>query len=284
MKSRIAVCSIALTLGVGAGACGSQSRGDGTADPPSRVGSTAQDLIATTGNIMMWPAGPIAWDGLVGTWPMAVWSTGAIGGLAFDVTGVTGLGVTGIGLGGIGAVPITDPFLNAFNAGFGAPFAGVGMPAFGAAGLFAPAFGFGGAFAPFPVDSFGFGAFGAGGFLGATVAGGVASPWLTPFLAPTLTSSALMFNDLAMTSAMTPLMFNVTFTAAAAQTATAMNMGSLSIFATPIASTALTGAAIPFSSLAFPIGIPAAALAAPVGIAAPVLGGAVAAPFVGAAF
>ena len=143
------------------------------------------------------------------------------------------------------------------------PWAGVGAPILGTAGLIAPAFGFAGAFDPFPVGAFGFGAFGGAGlgFFGATVADGTVSPWLTPFLAPTLTSSALMFNDLAMTSAMMPLTFNVTFTAASAQAATMMNTASLSLFATPIASTALTTAAIPFSSMAFPIAMPLAAVA-----------------------
>jgi hypothetical protein len=230
------------------------------------TGTTEQkQVVGATGNIMIWPAGGIAWDGLTGTWPISVWSSGPIGGLAFDMFGATDLGLSCLGCGaGILPIGITTPWLNAFVPTAGA--AAFGAPLLGRAGLFAPGFGFQGAFSPFTgVDGVGFSAFapGLGLSQGSFVDGALGG--LTPFLTPTLTNSALMFTDLNAIDVFTPFTFNVSFTAqsAAAQSAIESssasfnNFGSLSIFATPIGFSGLgTAGAFPFTSMLFPFSTP----------------------------
>lgn len=264
MKKAIAWFPLALALGIGSVGCGAQAQPTDGAGDDTASGSAQDKLLAATGNIMMWPTGPIAWNGLNGTWPIAVWSTGTIGALAFDVAGVNNLGCTAVGLPGVVAVPITTPYLNAFTAGIGTGFA-FGAPLLGTAPLLAP--GIAGA----GVGAVGFGAFAPGvGFAGSTFANGTFTGGLSPWLTPALTSNALMFTNLAASTAMAPLMFNLTFTATAAtQTAiAAQNLAAMSFFATPIAATALTGAAIPFTSMMFPIMAPFGAIA-PLGAVAP---------------
>lgn len=254
MSSRSLLSACALVVAVGAGGCAADSQQP--ADAENSVGKTeAAQLIAATGNIMAWPLAGITWNGLVGTWPIAVWSPATIGGLAFDVTGVTGLGVTLAGFPGITAVPISNAFLTAFTTPAAAPFLGT-APLLGAGGLFAPAFGFTGAFNPWIGAGVGFGAFAPSGLWTGTFANGLLTPgWLG--WTPTLTTSALMFNNLTAINAMTSFTFNVTFTAQAAAQIAAMSTAALSIFATPILSSALVaGTAIPFTSLAFPIMLP----------------------------
>jgi hypothetical protein len=182
---------------------------------------------------MAWPTGPIAWTGLTGTWPIALWSSAAIGAVAFDIAGLTHLGVTVAGYPNLTAVPITTPYLNAFLAPQSAPLLAAG-------GLYAPA-GFTGLYAPYTLPAW-------------------AGTWLTP----AITSSALMVTNLATLNTFTPYLFNVTFTAQSAAHAAAITQAAaastmaLSIFATPILPTALAAqtAAVPFVSMAYPIMLP----------------------------
>lgn len=215
-----------------------------------------------TGNIMAWPAGPIAWNGLNGTWPISVWSPGTIGGLAFGLgTGFTNFGVTAVGYPNIVASTITTPWLNAFVPTVGAG-AGWGAGLFGPAGLNAPAFGYTGAYSPYLTGlGYGYGAYGTGfGFDGTWANGAFGPGWGGAWWTPTLTNSALMFNNLAAINTFTPYTFNVTFTAQSAAQASAIttaslmnNMGVLSIYATPITAANLAATStIPFMSMAYP--------------------------------
>jgi hypothetical protein len=285
MKPRtlISLSLVALPLAAGSSACTAPTQQ--AADEPTAQTAETQ-LIGLTGNIMAWPAGPIAWNGLTGTWPISIWSPAAIGGLAFGIgTGLTGFGVTALGFPGLVAIPITTPFLNAFVPPVGA--AGLLGTAglFGGAGLLAPSFGFTGTFTPFLPGGFAFGAFGANTALQTTFANSTLFPGWGTWLTPTLTSSALLFTNIAAMTAFTPLTFNVTFTAASAAQAAAVssmaamaNMSALSIFATPILGTQLaTMSTIPFMSIAFPITMPLATT--PLLGAAPLLG---TAPLLGA--
>jgi hypothetical protein len=275
------ICSLyTCALATSVTACGTEK----VDVPQEQSASTEQKVITAAGNIMVWPAGPIVWDGLVGTWPISVWSPVPIGGLAFDVVGATGLGVGCLGLDGIVPVGISDAYLAGF--GFGAT-AGVAAanwaPWLGPAGLFAPGFGFAGVYTPFVPDgfSYGFGAFAPwmGAFQASFVNGAVV-PGFMPWLNPILTTNALMFNNLAVLNTFTPYTFNVTFTAASAAQAAAVqttafaNQMALSIFATPIMPGALVaGAPIPFMSMVYPILpplLPPAAIAPPL-VAAPLL-------------
>jgi hypothetical protein len=250
MKSRTLISVFTLALAATSGACSSGSQQ--TADEPTASTEQAQVIMPAVGNIIAWPAGPIAWNGLVGTWPISVWSPATIGGLAFGINGVTNLGVTALGFPGLVAGPITTPFLNAFVPPVGVAGA-LGAPFFGTAGLIAPAFGFNGAFNPAFTAGFGFGAFAPMGAIQGTFLNGALFPGLG-FLTPTLTNSALLFTGLAPLSTFTPFTFNVTFTAQAAAQAAAISTASLSVFATPILPTALaTMTTIPFMSMAFPI-------------------------------
>jgi hypothetical protein len=252
MKPRtlISLALLAMPLAAGSTACTAETQQQTAADEPTSTAEAAQ-LIATT-PIMIWPAGPIAWTGLNGVWPIAVWSPAAITGLAFGLTGATNFAVTNAAL---MSTAISSAWLGAFVP----PVATTGLLGapglLGSAGFIAPAFGFTGTFAPFATAGFGLGTFGAGfGLQGAFLNGGF-MPWST-ILTPTLTSSALMFTNIAAMTAVTPLMFNVAFTAQSAATATAiasqaafMNTASLSIFAT----NAALATTIPFTSIAFPI-------------------------------
>ncbi|MBX3190718.1 MAG: hypothetical protein KF819_27215 [Labilithrix sp.] len=242
------------------------------------TGTTEQSIVAAAGNIMIWPAGPIAWDGLVGTWPISVWSSGAIGAIAFDMVGVSNIGVGLTGFDGMFPIGITTPWLDAFVPAAATAGAATvaGAPFLGAAGAFAPGFGFAGAYDPVAVDGFGFGAFAPGvGAIQATFADGVVAPGFAGWFTPTLTSSALMFTNLAAVDAFTPFTFNVTFTAAsmaqasAIAASSAMAATSLSIFATPIGPAALTAAAIPFTSMLYPFMVPIVPFGA---VGAPVVG------------
>jgi len=285
MKSRTLLSLFALTLAASSTACSAgPQQGTDQAEPTATTDSA---IITTTGNVMVWPAGPVTWNGLVGTWPINVWAPMPIGALAFGGAGVTGLGITAVGFPSLVAAPITTAYLNAFVPPLVVPTAAA-TPFFGAAGLNAPAFGFTGTFAPFSTSNFGYnyGAFTSSAALQTSFVNGALLPgWSSAWLNPTLTNSALMFNNLAVLNSFTPYTFNVTFTAqsaaqaAAVQTAAISNAAALSIFATPILPTALATATmpIPFSSMVYPIMLPlplpvATPIAAPIGapVAAPV--------------
>lgn len=283
MKPRHLVSAISCMLAASTFACsGEPDRAPASEESTS---STAQSVMSATGNILIWPAAPITWDGLVGTWPISVWSTGAIGGLAFDTMGLSLTGIELVGMGDLAPVPITPPLLNAFMptpGAVGAP-GTFAPPVFGPAGVAAPDYGFAGAFDPFvpPVPAFGFGAFAPGvGATEVTMIDGAVAPGFQSWLTPTLTGSALVFSGLTPVDAFTPLTFNVTFTAAqpgliqpgALGAAPALNLANLSIFATPIAPTALTGEPIPFTSMVYPVAVPLIPMpAAPLAPTAPVL-------------
>jgi hypothetical protein len=285
MKPRtlISLFALALPLATGSTACMSESQPSSSSDP-SAVESTQKtseaQLITTAGSIMAWPMGPIAWNGLVGTWPIAVWSPAAIGGLAFDVAGVSNLAVTS-SMATLQATTISTAFLNAFVPPVGV--AGVaGMPLVGPGGLFAPAFGFTGAYAPFFGAGFGLGAFAPGAALTGTWLNGAFTPGWNAWFTPALTANALMFNNLAFVNTFTPFVFNVSFMAQSAAQATAFAANTaafssaLSIFATPftadmlaaqtaattsaVAATTAAATTMPFMSMVFPIMMPIPAL------------------------
>jgi hypothetical protein len=261
MKPRTLISLFALALAASSSACTAETQPQASSDEPTAT--TEQAQIAALGNIMAWPAGPVVWNGLNAMWPINVWSPAAIGGLAFDIAGMTNFGITVAGFPNMFPVTITTPFLNAFVPPVGTFAPGAwATPFFGAAGLNAPAFGFTGAFAPFATGlGFGFGSVAPFGALNATwLNGGLAAGF--GLWAPTLTANALMFNNLAVLNTFTPWTFNLTFTAQAAaqQTAfmaqsAAISTAALSVFATPIMPAAIATAAlpIPFMSMAWPI-------------------------------
>lgn len=258
MKTRniISLLVLSLPLASGSLACGSGAQSD---EPTAQT--SQEQVIGAAGSIMAWPLGPVTWNGLTGTWPIAVWSPATIGTLAFGLNGFGGLGVTAVGFNNIVAAPITTGVLNGFIPPVAAtPLLGA-TPFLGASGLFAPAFGFTGAFNPWAGGAgwgFGLNAFAPVGGFSTTFANGAFTPGLNWWI-PTLTSSALMFSNLAAINTFTPFTFNITFTATAAQaaafSASAASFASLSIFATPIlpGAFAATTAGIPFMSIAFPV-------------------------------
>ncbi|HEX8793029.1 MAG TPA: hypothetical protein VF765_18925 [Polyangiaceae bacterium] len=258
MKTRkvISMLVVSLPLVSGSLACGSGSQTD---EPTAQT--SQEQVIGAAGNIIAWPVGPVTWNGLVGTWPIAVWSPTTIGTLAFGINGMVGLGATAVGFPGIVAAPITTGVLNGFIPPVAAAPVGAATPFLGASGLIAPAFGFTGAFNPWVGGAgwgFGLNAFAPVGGFSTTFANGAFTPGLN-WWTPMLTSSALMFSNLAAINTFTPFTFNLTFHAAsAAQVATfaqTASLASLSIFASPILPGAFIGAttAIPFMSIAFPV-------------------------------
>jgi hypothetical protein len=248
-----------LALAASSSACTAESNPQQAAN--EQTATTDQALITTTGNIMAWPLAPVTWDGLNATWPIAVWSPNLIGGLAFDVAGMTGLGITVAGYPNLLPITISSAYLNAFipTAGLGGV---AGTPFFGAGGLYAPAYGFDGLYAPYAGLGYGYGAYTGTAALQSTWLNGALMPGWTGLWTPALTSSALMFTNLATLSTFMPYTFNITFaaqtaaqqTALAAQTA-AFSTAALSVFATPILPGALAAqtAAIPFMSMVWPI-------------------------------
>ena len=270
MKPRtlISLFALALPLAAGSAACTSETQPTSSnapaADESTGKASQAQ-LITTAGSIMAWPMGPIAWNGLVGTWPIAIWSPAAIGGLAFDVSGVSNLAVTS-SIAGFQAATISTAYLNAFVPPVGVAGA-FGTPFVGPAGLFAPAFGYTGAYAPYYGAGYGLGAFSANAALTGTWMNGAFAPGWNAWFTPALTANALMFNNLAVLNSFTPYVFNVSFAAQSASQATAIAANSaafassLSIFATPFTTDMLVGAStIPFMSMVYPIMLPIPAL------------------------
>lgn len=229
MKSRALLSVFALALAACSSACSAGAPQQGT-DQAEPTATTDSAIITTTGNVMVWPAGPITWNGLVGTWPINVWAPMPIGALAFGGAGVTGLGITAVGFPSLVAAPITTAYLNAFVPPPVVPTAAA-TPFFGAAGLNAPAFGFTGTFAPFSTSNFGYnyGAFTSSAALQTSFVNGALLPgWSSAWLNPTLTSSALMFNNLAVLNSFTPYTFNVTFTAQSAAQAAAVQTAAIS--------------------------------------------------------
>jgi hypothetical protein len=256
MKARSIISLFVVTLPLAAGsvACGSNPQ-SGTDEPTAQA---ADQLITTAGSIMAWPTGPVAWNGLTGTWPIAIWSPATIGGLAFGISGFGGLGVTVAGFPNMLAAPITTGLLNAFIPPVAAAPIGA-APFLGPSGLFAPAFGFTGAFNPWVGGAgwgFGLNAFAGGSGFSTTFAKGAFAPGLN-WWTPTLTSSALMFSNIAAINSFTPFTFNLTFQATATQVAAfgTTLMPAISIFATPMLPGAIAAstAAVPFMSIAFPI-------------------------------
>ncbi len=256
MKARNIISLFVVTLPFAAGSVACGSSPSGTDEPTAQTAE--EQVIANAGTIMAWPTGPVTWNGLTGTWPISVWSPGTIGALAFGISGFGGLGIGVAGFPNLIAAPITPGLLNAFIPPVAAAPIGA-APFLGPTGLFPPAFGFTGAFTPFvgtPGWGFGLNAFGGGSGFSTTFANGAFSPGLN-WWTPTLTSSALIFSNLAAINSFTPFTFNLTFTATAAQVAAfgTTSFPALSIFATPLLPGAIAAstAAIPFSSIAFPI-------------------------------
>jgi hypothetical protein len=214
------------------------------ASDTDHTGVAQQNIVAVDGvaglgpAFAAWPVGPIAFDGVVATMPIAIWSATPLGMLAFDIPGVTNLSLTMGAFDGTGAfiaavppimpLPITTPFLTGITAGL----------------------------TPFLASTT---------LAGATLlpAATLATPLLTPiapvapFLTPAITSSALMFTNMAATAALTPMIINIGFTWPAA-----LNMAAINVFAASAAATtaflgtstammAATTTAAAASSLAF---------------------------------
>jgi len=261
--------TIALALGlctlVGSSA-GCSTVGDQAAtEPQQQTAVAAQEIITSPlgANVLAWPMGPIAWDGLTGTWPIAVWSSLPISLLAFDVAGVSNLSLSistldGLGspllLDGVTALPISTAFLGGIQAGLATPWAGgVFAPTLGLGGLWAPGAGFDGTFAPWGLGSFGFGGFDTtlGATSSALVGGALGVGGISPFLTPAITSNALMFTSLPLLTSVSPFLINVGFTGV--DGLNTLMMGGLSMFASTAASNVLLSGTFPFTSLAFPI-------------------------------
>src|SRR3954454_24406457 len=104
MKTRTTLLfSLTCALAASASAC----TGETKPVVEESVASTAQDIVVGTGSVMIWPAGPIAWGGFVGTWPINVWAPFGLGTVAFDVMGATGLGIGLAGFPGVTPLAIT---------------------------------------------------------------------------------------------------------------------------------------------------------------------------------
>jgi hypothetical protein len=194
-----------LALALAASACvGEAESGDIDDVAPGDVASAEQEIVAApmtapmTG-AMIWPMSSITWDGMIGTWPIAVWAPSQLDFIVFNLGVFTDLTLT-VGtmdvagvftpLPGVTAIPITNPTLTAITAGLTTPTLGVTTPLLPS----------------LPIGSV-----------------NVATP--IP-LVPTVTSSALMLTGLPLLDGMSPLIINVSFNAA-----NAASIASLSVFA-----------------------------------------------------
>jgi hypothetical protein len=250
MRKQLIVSGLFSLLVAGAAGCSSDGQ-DNTPAPNDQehVGKAEERLVGTVlpAAFSCWPAGPVVFANGVATMPIALWSATPLGMLAFSVPGVTHFAVTAgtftagafVATAGLHAVPITTPFLTGIQAGLVAPIAPLTFAA--------PAIG------PAPI---------------------VTAPLLTPlatstaFLTPFISSSALMFTNLAATAAMTPLFFNVSFAWPATLPLSALNVFAASTAATAAFNTAAiatttaatsaamaanTAAALSFSNMLFPL-------------------------------
>jgi hypothetical protein len=275
MKTRTALSMLTCVLATTACACSAEPTSDPAANETTGTAEQKQ-VVGASGNVMIWPAGPIAWEGLTGTWPISVWSTAPIGALAFDMAGATDLSVSCLGCeAGLVSSPITTAWLDAFVPPASANT--FGAPLLGSNGLFAPAFGFQGSFTPSTgIQGSGFRASAPGvGVSQGSFTGGVAGS-LTSLLTPALSRSALMFSDLAAPDLFTQRTFNVrftvqnraaqqSFTASSTRSSTTFNAASVSVFASSTRSSELAAMrAVAFTSMAF-VALPPLRLGATLG-------------------
>jgi hypothetical protein len=205
---------------------------EGTVDETQVDDAVEQELLAGStlmNDIMIWPAGPITWNGTAGTWPIAVWSSSPITFLGVDLVGPTNLSLglsTMSGLNtftpmtGFTAGPISPIWFDTINTGL------TGLPWAGSLGLGLNTLGVGTA--------------------------SVGSPFL---LTPSITTNALMFSDLPLLTGFSPFIVNVGFDMLDVDT-----FGALNIFASTAGvgtlSTLSTTAGLgmlPFSSSVLPI-------------------------------
>ncbi len=96
MKKHMMMTAPLLALALAASACVGEAD-PGAADEGEDVASTDQELVSTStttttttttttmSSTMIAPVGPITWNGTIGTWPIAIWSSAPLDFIAFDV-------------------------------------------------------------------------------------------------------------------------------------------------------------------------------------------------------
>ena len=266
MKKHTMALALGLFALVGNLTACTQEASEATTEPADTA-SAQQDIITAPlgANLMAWPAGPIAWDGLVGTWPIAVWSPLPISMLAFDVAGVSSLtlGISTLNAAGTARAPGHQRPPD-HHAVLRLHLGRVGDAVARRRRLLADARRRG------PLCS------------GVRVRRGVLASrprhvrlrrirrrarghlehrrrrrprptgiGVSPFLTPAITTNALMFTNLAALTTMSPYLINVGFTGVAGLNS--LMMGGLSLFASTAAANVMLTGTFPFTSLAFPI-------------------------------
>lgn len=234
MKYR--VLSLASVLAMVAGVTGCATDGEPTPGPePVTQGAQKQALVTNPVTPLVWPVGPISWQGTTGTWPLAVWSSSPIDWLAFDVSGASGLDIglassTGAALTGYSAQTINAAQFSTLSAG---PWLGGLAPTMsllpymngvGSIGAFAsPSFIYGLNFYPdvmmglpastLPLSTTIPGLLDVGAASASFGVGGLSSilPGLS-FMTPFISQNALMLDTLPAITGTTPFLVNATFT------------------------------------------------------------------------
>jgi hypothetical protein len=164
----------------------------------SSTSTTTTTTTSTMNTTVIWPAGPITWNGTVGTWPIAVWSSAPLDFIAVD-------------LGVYANLTLTPGMMD--SAGVLTPLPGVTAAPISAACMATITTGLE-ARAPRPMPKL---------LPGRSVGG---AGFGMPFpVTPTITPSALMLTGLPAPSGVTPLVINVSFDAA-----NAASLAGLSIF------------------------------------------------------
>jgi hypothetical protein len=234
MKYRVLSLASMLVMVAGVTGCATDAEPTSTTpQEPVAQGAQKQALVTNPISPIVWPVGPISWNGLTGTWPLAVWSSSPINWLAFDVSGASGLG---IGLASASGAALTSYSAQTINAAQYAtlsagPWLGGLAPTMsllpymngvGSLGAFAtPSFVYGLNFYPdvmmgLPASTVPFSTT-VPGLLDATTAGvaGLGMSSILPgmsFMTPFISQNALMLDTLPTITGTTPFLVNATFT------------------------------------------------------------------------
>jgi hypothetical protein len=229
MKTHKMMLSPLIAIALAATACVGEA--DPGVDGDDEVTSAEQEMVGAPmmSNAMIWPMGSITWDGMIGTWPIAVWSSAQLDFIAFNLDTFADLSLT-VGtmdtlgvftpLPGISAVPITSGCLNTISAGL------TPSPLLAPTPMLLPSMALDGVGVGMPLP-----------------------------IVPTITNNALMLTGLPLLDGMSPLIINVSFNAASAA-----SIASLSVFAVQAqvqAQAAATSAALTTSSLNLGLSNPA---------------------------
>jgi hypothetical protein len=269
MKYRVLSLASMFALVAGVTACATDNEtSPSSPQEPVTQGAQKQAIITNPVAPLIWPVGPIAWNGTTATWPLAVWSSTPINWLAFDISGASNLSLSlaslqGAALANYSAATISAQQLSMLQAGpwLGGLAPSISLlPFMNGLGAVAPTFAsptfvYGLNFYPdvmmgLPASTLPLSAT-MPGLLDASAASLLTSPLLPGidnFMTPFISSNALMFGSLPAITGTTPFLVNATFTVPDLVTP-----AYLSVYSASAATNAAIANNVAMQSMVFPI-------------------------------